>query len=199
MQVYRPEGGVEYLKFTCTAAPPPPPSPSPGLPPPEPDAPVFKVTTKFVLSGDINDYDSAAQESIKAVLAVEAAVSTSAVRLSLAAGSVAVTAEIFAASQAAANDKSSALAAGVLSDTVSLQTALVAQFDKDGVPTAALAVEDISEPPSSGGTSMGAMIGGAVGGAFGGVVGVLGCAWLVLNVYKSRRAKVGVANPAYTQ
>ena len=86
-----------------------------------------------MLSGSVGDYDAAAQTAIKTVLAREADVSTSAVRLTLAAGSVIVNADIFFGSQTGATFGASQLSTGVLADTSSLETAVNAQFAADGL------------------------------------------------------------------
>ena len=126
-----------------------PPSPVPPTPPsPAPGAEVFSVTTTFVLGGTVDDYDAMAQASIKAVLAAGAGVSTSMVTLTLTAGSVVVTAEIFVASAAAAETAANDLSTGVLSDAASLEAALTTQFQADGVDTSVLAVEQITEAPA---------------------------------------------------
>ena len=106
------------------------------------------MTTTFVLGGTVDDYDAMAQASIKAVLAAGAGVSTSMVTLTLTAGSVVVTAEIFVASAAAAETAANDLSTGVLSDAASLEAALTTQFQADGVDTSVLAVEQITEAPA---------------------------------------------------
>ena len=105
------------------------------------------METTFTLGGTVDDYDEAAQESIKAVLAAEAGVSTAAVTLTLTSGSVLVTAEIFVASPAAAETASTDLAKGVLKNSASLETALTEQFEADGVPIDNLEVEQIDVAP----------------------------------------------------
>ena len=96
----------------------------------------------------MSDFDEAAQESIKAVLANEAGVSSSAVVLTLVPASVLVTAKIFVASASAVESTTNTLASGALADEASLQAALTAQFQADGVPTANLAVADITQAPA---------------------------------------------------
>ena len=97
----------------------------------------------------MSDYDEDAQESIKTVLAREADVDTSAVTLSLTAGSVIVSATIYFESQADADSKSSALASGILNDAASLETALTTQFTSDGVSTSNLTVEALTPPTAT--------------------------------------------------
>ena len=145
--------------------PPPPPSPSPAMPSPVEGAATFSVSTTFSLSGSVSDYDSAAKESIKAVLADGANVSSSAVTIEITAGSVNVAAEIFVASAEAAETKSAALATGILASASALETALVAQFAADGV-NATVTVEEITAAPAvtSGGLGVGAIIGIIIGG-----------------------------------
>jgi len=105
------------------------------------------VSTAFTLSGSVDDYDAAAHASIRAVLASEVGVATAAVQLHLAAGSVLVAAEIIVASVSAADAAISTLSAGVLASADALQTALTAQFEADGVSTATLVVEEITQAP----------------------------------------------------
>ena len=140
------------------------------MPSPAPGVAVFKVTASFTLGGSVSDYGKAAQTSIKAAIAADAGVSTSAVNLTLTAGSVIVAADIFVASQAEADAKVTKLAAGVLKDAAALETALTAQFVKDGVATTALKVEALTAPQaastSDGGSNVGAIVGGVVGGCF---------------------------------
>ena len=118
------------------------------MPVPAPGAVAFKVEMSFTLGGTVESYDEAAQESIKAVLAADAGVSTSAVRLTLTAGSVLVAVEIFVASQAAADQASTTLVTGVVSDSASLQTALQQQFEADGLNTSVV-VEEITSAPTT--------------------------------------------------
>ena len=84
--------------------------PAPPAPPPSD----FKVEVAFTLGGSVSDYGAAEQASIKAVLAAEAGVSTSDVILTITAGSVLVSAEIYVATQAAATTATSDLSTGVL-------------------------------------------------------------------------------------
>ena len=104
----------------------PPPSPT-KLPPPS----LFTVTTSFTLGGTVDDYGTAAEESIKIVIANEAGASPSDVLIRITAGSVVVAAEIFVADQTAATSTANSLAAGALKDASSLETALKMQFDAD--------------------------------------------------------------------
>ena len=78
-----------------------------------------------------------------------AGVSTSAVTLTLTAGSVLVSAEIFVASEAAAATASSDLSTGVLKDASSLKTALTTQYTSDGLDATSLAVEEITTAPAA--------------------------------------------------
>ena len=90
-----------------------------------------------------------------------------AVALTLSAGSVVFTADIAVASAAAATSTTSRLANGALKDASTLQSALAAQFQADGVSTATLSVEVVAPPgsgvapptPSPAGLSTGALIG----------------------------------------
>lgn len=109
------------------------------------------MTTAFKLGGTVEQYDEAAKESIKAVVAEGAGVSTSAVELTFTAGSVLVTAEIFVASAAAAETATSDLTTGILKDSTSLETAITTQFKTDGLPTDSVTVEEITAAPASGG------------------------------------------------
>ena len=129
--------------------PSPPPSPTPGLPPPAPGVAIYKVTTEFMLSGSVSDYDSAAKTSIKTVLATEADVSTSAVSLTLAAGSVIVNADIFFATQAGADSASPRLWTGVLANATALQTAVNAQFAADGLGITSTVLELQAAPETA--------------------------------------------------
>ena len=122
----------------------PPPSPT-KLPPPS----LFTVTTSFTLGGTVDDYGTAAEESIKIVIANEAGASPSDVLIRITAGSVVVAAEIFVADQTAATSTANSLAAGALKDASSLETALKMQFDADGVNTTTLTVEAITAGPSA--------------------------------------------------
>jgi len=108
---------------------------------------IFSVETSFTLGGTVDDYPAPAQEAIKSVLAADAGASTSAVRLTLTAGSVVVAAVIFLPSRTHAATAASALSAGVLADAPTLQAALTTQFNADGVATTNLAVEEISTAP----------------------------------------------------
>ena len=146
--------------------PSPPPSTPPAMPPAMPPAITsdFKVETSFTLSGSLSDYDDAAKASIQKVFAEEAGVEASAVALELTSGSVVVSATIYFASQAAADEKGSALAAGILKDEGSLLTALTTQFQSDGVSTTNLQVEALTSPQlAAAGLSVGAIVGIAVG------------------------------------
>ena len=197
------------LPFTCAGNTPPPPLPPPSPPPPSPPPPSpstppptmppappapppsdFKVEVAFTLGGSVSDYGAAEQASIKAVLAAEAGVSTSDVILTITAGSVLVSAEIYVATQAAATTATSDLSTGVLATSASLETALTTQFQTDGVPTATLQVQAINEAPAAvttGGGGNGPVIGGSAG-----AVVAIGIVALVLIVCKRRTSKVRV-------
>ena len=86
-----------------------------------------------MLSGSPGDYDVAAQTAIKTVLANAAEVSTSAVSLTLTAGSVIVTADIFFGTQEGANFAASRMSASVFLDGQALETALNAKFAAEGL------------------------------------------------------------------
>lgn len=171
----------------------PPPSPSPGLPPPAPGVAIFAVTSTFALGGEVADYDEAAQTSIKTVLAAGANVSSSAVSLSLAGGSVVVSAQIFVASQAEADAAAASLLAGPLASAAALEAALKKQFANDDVATA-VKVEELTQAPRvttgvGAGASTGAIAGGAAGGGLGAIALCIACAWLLMR----RRAAAKVA------
>ena len=85
-----------------------------------------------MLSGSVGDYDAAAQTAIKTVLATESDVSTSAVSLTLTAGSVLVAADIFFGTEAGASTAAARLSTGVLADATSLEAAVNAQFGRHG-------------------------------------------------------------------
>ena len=163
---------VTTVGFNAPPAPRAPPSPA--MPPPVVGAPVFRITTSFSLSGSVSDYDQKTQGAIKAVLASEANVSTAAVVLTITAGSVLVTSDIFVESQAAAEQKAAALVSGVLQNATTLTKALTQQFTADGVVTASpLQVEAINTKPSAVSSTFGGGCGvGCVGGIIGGVFGV---------------------------
>ena len=108
----------------------------------------FQVTTSFTLGGSVSDYDQEAWASIVAALAIAANVAHGAVSLSITAGSVVITAEIAVASVAVATTTAQQLSDGILSDASSLDTALTAQFEADGVSTATLTVEQITAAPA---------------------------------------------------
>ena len=188
-------------RAVCTAAPPsppaspplppPPPSPAPALPPPSLGVAVHQVSTEFTLGGAVSDYDEAAQTAIKTVLAAEARVSTSAVQLTLSAGSVIVQAEIFFTSEAGATAAVSAMSSGVLADAASLGSAINAEFAAASLsqtvtvqaivaaPQVALSPPSPpppAPPPSSG---MGVII-GAVAGAIALIMVVAVCAFCIL-------------------
>ena len=86
-----------------------------------------------MLSGSVGDYDLAAQTAIQTVLANAAEVTTSAVSLTLTAGSVIVTADIFFGTQEGANFAASRMSASVFLDGAALETALNAKFAADGL------------------------------------------------------------------
>ena len=119
-----------------------------------------------MLGGTINDFDAAAQVSIKTVLAKEADVSMSAVTLTLTAGSVVVQADIVLATAEGATFAASQLSAGVLASSEALETALNTQFKADGVDATA-SVEVIMDAPevistrddSQGGSTIGIVAG----------------------------------------
>ena len=111
------------------------------------------VTTSFRLTGSPSDYDDVAQTSIKTTLANGASVPVSAVTISLTAGSRIVSAEIAVDSAADAIAKASALASGIMQDASSLESALMAQFNNDGLSTATLSVSDIISAPTAATTS----------------------------------------------
>ena len=86
-----------------------------------------------MLSGSVADYDAAAQTAIKTALAAEADVSTSAISLTIIAGSVLVDADVFFGTETGASAAATRLSAGVLADAASLQTALNTQFAAMGL------------------------------------------------------------------
>ena len=81
------------------------------------------------------DFDAAAQESIKTVIASEADVVPSAVELTLTSASVLVAATIHVDSQEQAAAKSSTLASGALQDADTLETKLARWLLVHGVAT----------------------------------------------------------------
>ena len=62
-------------------APPPPPPPLPPPPPPPPPPPMTQVTVLFVAMGDLQDYDTATQDSIKSALSTQFSLPVSAITL----------------------------------------------------------------------------------------------------------------------
>ena len=153
---------LNWQKFPAPpSSPPAPPSPAPGTD-------VFKVRSSFTLGGTVDEYDTKAQASIRIVLAHEADVHPTAVSLTLTPGSVVVDAEIFVASQAAADSTVDVLATGIMASSAALESALTAQFEADGVSTDTLSVAQIEEVKVvTSGLPMAAVIGiaGGVGGA----------------------------------
>ena len=121
------------------------------MPPPSPGVATHKVTTEFVLSGAVADYDEQVKMSIKAVLAANAGVSTSAVTLTISAGSVVVSSDIFFATETGASVGASALSRGVLADAASLETAISDQLAADGLgdDDISITVAAISTPPQA--------------------------------------------------
>ena len=107
------------------------------------------MATSFSLGGTVDDYDAPTQASIKAVLAEGAGVSTSAVAITITAGSVVIDAEIFVESQAAADMATEDLAAGVFKDAASLQMALTERFEADNLSTENLVVREIMAAPTA--------------------------------------------------
>ena len=105
------------------------------------------VVTKLVAEGSVGDYDLAAQTAIKTVLAAEADVSPAAVSLTLTAGSVIVTADIFFNTQAGATLVASQLSAGVLADAATFQATLNSEFAAMGL-SLTVAVHAILDAPT---------------------------------------------------
>ena len=129
----------------------------------------------FTLSGDPSDYGTEQEDAIKTVLAGEAGVSTSAVTLSITAGSVIVTAEISLPSFDVAATAATALSTGVLASAKALETALVTQFVEDGLAVDNLSVASVEAPKivgaegsDSDGLGTGALVGIIIGGLAGG-------------------------------
>lgn len=126
--------------------------------------------------------------AIKATLALEAKVSTSAVKLTLAEGSVVVSSEIFVASQEEMDAKATVLSTSILKDSASLETALKTQFTKAGLPTASLKVETVAEITKvGGGGGGGAGIIAAIGGAVATVLLIGTVAFIIIR--RKRKAK----------
>jgi hypothetical protein len=176
--------------------PSPPPSPPPTPPPsPSPGAIAHQVTTRFMLDGTITDFDAAAQVSIKTVLAREADVSTSAVTLTLTAGSVIVQADIVLATAEGANFAASQLSAGVLASSETLETALNTQFKADGVDATASvqAIVDAPEVVSTGDDSQGVRTSLLVGIVVSGVAVLLGLLFGVCVLWRKQRKNIGGA------
>ena len=155
-----------------------------------------------MLGGTINDFDAAAQVSIKTVLAKEADVSMSAVTLTLTAGSVVVQADIVLATAEGATFAASQLSAGVLASSEALETALNTQFKADGVDATA-SVEVIMDAPevistrddSQGGSTVGIVAGVGVAAAVLGLFLVgAGVVWLKQRkLWLKQRKQIGGA------
>ncbi|EOD37982.1 hypothetical protein EMIHUDRAFT_433502 [Emiliania huxleyi CCMP1516] len=107
------------------------------------------VVTHFLLGGTVEDIGAAEQTAIKKVIAEGAGVPTSAVSLTLSPGSVLVRAEILLKDDATATAAENALsgANGILENAASLQAALIAQFQADGIDTTDLTVEGLVQAP----------------------------------------------------
>ena len=147
------------------------------------------VETSFTLSGAPSDYGTEEEDAIKTVLAEEAGVNTSAVTLTITAGSVVITAEIVLPSSDDAATATTALSTGVLASADALETALVTQFAEDGLDVDNLSVASV-EPPKivepegdSDGLGMGVLIGIIVGGIAG--AGILAVAVMIMCKRKS--------------
>ena len=104
----------------CQDLPPPPvPPTSPPAPPPVPPVPPASPPAGFVVqvalsaSGDVADYTPAVKESIAATFAEASGVDISAVSVEITAGSVVITIEIRAETEAAASSVQATLAVGV--------------------------------------------------------------------------------------
>ena len=135
-----------------------------------------------MLASSVGDFDAAAQTSIKTVLADEADVLTSAVALTLTAGSVIVQADIFFATEGGAALANDQLSTGVLASSAALETALNTQFEADGLSVTA-SVQQISQAPQALTSNDDSTIGVGAGG--GAVVVLL----LVVGVVVLRRMK----------
>jgi hypothetical protein len=148
-----------------------------------------------MLDGTITDFDAAAQVSIKTVLAREADVSTSAVTLTLTAGSVIVQADIVLATAEGANFAASQLSAGVLASSETLETALNTQFKADGVDATASvqAIVDAPEVVSTGDDSQGVRTSLLVGIVVSGVAVLLGLLFGVCVLWRKQRKNIGGA------
>lgn len=163
----------------------------------------YVVSTSFTLDGSLADYDTpAVRSSIKSTLATAAGVSPSNVILTLAAGSVVVTAVITVETQAAATTMSNTLETGILASPAALQSALTAQFQADGVSSAALTVQGLTPAAVAAPTadSAAAFPIGIVIGAVAVVVALLVLAVVVACMLKKKDPKVSnkvaVAQPA---
>jgi len=157
------------------------------------------VEMSFTLSGDPSDYGTEQEDAIKTVLAEEAGVSTSAVTLSITAGSVIVTAEISLPSFHGAATAAAALSTGVLASAKALETALVTQFVEDGLAVDNLSVASVEAPKivgaegsDSDGLGTGALVGIIIGGLAGG--GILLAVAVVMRKRKSGRVVARVSN-----
>ena len=150
------------------------------------------VETSFTLSGAPSDYGTEEEDAIKTVLAEEAGVNTSAVTLTITAGSVVITAEIVLPSSDDAATATTALSTGVLASAAALETALVTQFVEDGLSVDNLSVASV-EPPKivepEGADSDGLGKGGLIGIIVGGLAGAGILALAVVSMCCKRNQK----------
>jgi len=132
----------------------PPASPPPASPPASPPPATATVTAAFTASGDVGDYDASVQALVRRVIADGAGVDAAAVKLTLAAGSVAITCVVAAVTPAAATSIASTLASGIFASEEALQTALTAGGVNDVTVAAIIRTPsvdgDVSSPSEAG-------------------------------------------------
>jgi len=114
-----------------------------------PATPAATVTTSFAAAGDVSDYGPSVQASMKEVFGAEAGVSPNAVTLTIASGSVVITAEIAVESAAQASTISSTLNSGVMASPTALQSAMAAQGVTVSVASVSAPVANVPAVASS--------------------------------------------------
>ena len=85
----------------------------------------FIVTSSFMCSGDVSDYDDATRTTIAAVIAGEANVTSSTVSLTITSASVIITVDVAFSSSIAASMAANALSMGIFADASALEASLL--------------------------------------------------------------------------
>ena len=145
----------------------------------------MQIVVAFTAAGSVSDYadGSAASKSVKEGLAAAAGVETSAVKLTVTAGSVNIEAAIAVASASAATAATSAVS-DAMRDPAAATALLGIMVESPPVVTTRVAVVDRSPPPASFGV---AMIMGAIAGGVALIVAVA----IVLKLSRGRRRSGG--------